>query len=1626
MKRLTSILLAFVLFLSMASVAFAEEVKTLPDKIDNTTVWSYLDDNSDPAGNPSEEGYNRTAWTALDFDDSAWKTGMGGFGAKTGGSYSGASVTLAGCPGDETNFPTYYFRTKVNVEKASAVTAIKGSISYDDAAIVYINGVKAIAFNEAGCDTNSSYSDNKANSTESFEIIEPVVLDALKNGDNVVSVELHNHYDKSSDIWFAMNELSFSTDTLLLDKSAVWKYLDDNTDPAGDSLASGYNRTDWTAESFDIEGWKEAVGSFGSKRGGAVYDATHTADTVLEGCDGSNDTPAYFFRTTFNISNLERYTKLIGSLEYDDGVIVYINGQRIAAGYDNACDENGNSLGHGFDANLQYGGSNQGPDTLEIALFDLSILHNGENTIAVELHNGRKTSSDVWFSFGGLFLSTEEVIYQNNVSLSVGADESQMNFTWYSPLDNALVTVSENSDMTNGHTFAAISSVANDGQYSCKSTVTDLKNNTTYYYQLSNNENKGEIHSFTTGESGDFSFALVGDPQIGAGNTLSDTAGWENTLNTLATKEEFSDISFLVSAGDQVNSASDEAQYDGYLEHNALLGLPVATAIGNHDSSSNSYSQHFNVANESAEYGVTAAGGDYYFVYNNVLFFVLNSNAQSQEAIEGHKEFMQNAIEATKDKNISWKVAVFHHTLFTVASHAHDDYIENANGFKNMIIPVLEELDIDAVLMGHDHVYCRTYIMDGIDPITEFDGYEYGNGIDSAPTAVNDPDGILYITANSGSGSKNYGILNESFPFSAVQNQENSSNVSKITVTDNSFNVTTYRVADMSVVDSFTIKRSEDESQNTNLLIDQVYGGGGKGETPISNSFIELYNPTDEEINLSDYTLQYGDTAIDLNGAVPAKGSFLIIGAAEITTDEFLTYDLPEADQTCDLTINNKSYTIKLMKGETEIDSVTAGDSAETKISKQKSLKRNNHGDFALVVWEKASVTVDEAYVMANAPRNSKGEYGSVYTASSEPEYTPVVTGDTRVNGYYNSDSSIRLELSGRYNSGAMNADGGSLEIVSYNPVNGFAYAVSGVKGKLIAVNLNGNRNGDKVENLPGTEYDVKSLVNGFSYGDMTSVAVSQDGSKLAVAIQAENYADKGIAALFSCESDGSLTLISTVEVGVQPDMITFADNNTILTADEGEPREGVNGTDPKGSVTVAKIGNDNSLTANSVYFDSFDEKRDELTAAGVLIQKDTQPSTDFEPEYIAVLGNTAYVSLQEANAVAVLDIASNTFKGVYPLGFQDYGSVKLDLQKNDAIELENYKNVYGIKMPDGISVTSIGGKTYLLTANEGDSRADWAGLDNEYENVTSPTGDVTLNKKVVWFNANMWDGLDSNKAYIFGGRSFSIYEATDNGLKLVYDSGSGFEEVTAEKLPEYFNTSNDKITLDNRSGKKGPEPESVVTGTVGDKTYAFIALERIGGIMVYDITDPANAKFENYINSREFDDVIKGDVSPEGLCFIPASDSKTGKAVLLAACEVSGTLAAYDCDYIKGDIPQTNTDNKQPTTVTTPPTQNVTKPTATTNNTVNKVLLKAPKVKAKSVKGKIKITLKKQKGTAGYQVRYRIKGKWKVKTFKIKKNTIKLIKNLKKGKYKVQIRLIDKTKKSLSNWSKTKIVKVK
>lgn len=344
---------------------------------------------------------------------------------------------------------------------------------------------------------------------------------------------------------------------------------------------------------------------------------------------------------------------------------------------------------------------------------------------------------------------------------------------------------------------------------------------------------------------------------------------------------------------------------------------------------------------------------------------------------------------------------------------------------------------------------------------------------------------------------------------------------------------------------------------------------------------------------------------------------------------------------------------------------------------------------------------------------------------------------DTQATGLENGTAALSLAQIGRYDSGMTNADGGVMEIVDYNSRTGYAYAVNGQAGVLTAISLNGLQSENTAAGLSSVDINVKELVtdNTFSYGDMTSVAVSPDGTRLAAAIQAEGYSDNGRVALFTCNTDGTLAFIQTVETGVQPDMVTFTpDGSKILTANEGEPRMGYGEkiSDPEGSVTIIDV---RDYSAQHVGFEKFDH--DTLANANIVLKKDAAPSVDLEPEYIACTNDAAYVSLQEANAIAVLDLKEEQFTGVYSVGFEDYSQIAIDIDKKDGeYAPKRYESLRGIRMPDGISLITIGGVDYLLTANEGDSR-EWGAENTESyylnedernfgKDETSPTGNIT------------------------------------------------------------------------------------------------------------------------------------------------------------------------------------------------------------------------------------------------------------------------------------------------------------
>jgi Ca2+-binding RTX toxin-like protein len=440
----------------------------------------------------------------------------------------------------------------------------------------------------------------------------------------------------------------------------------------------------------------------------------------------------------------------------------------------------------------------------------------------------------------------------------------------------------------------------------------------------------------------------------------------------------------------------------------------------------------------------------------------------------------------------------------------------------------------------------------------------------------------------------------------------------------------------------------------------------------------------------------------------------------------------------------------------------------------------------------------------------------------------------------------------------------------------------------------------------PNTPVVVETISLAEFGGNVNSVAV-HDGV-VAVAVQNATATANGQVVFFDTEGN----FLGQAPAGVWPDMLTFTSDGTrIFVANEGEGASG------PGSVTIIDLsGGPGSATSITVGFTQFDDEVDALRAEGVRIADGALPSNDFEPEYITVSGNLAYVTLQEANAIAVLDLQTGQFVDIIGLGTQDYSSGDgVDASDQDGIDITNLP-MLSYFQPDGIAAYQAGGQTYLVTANEGDVR------DGEQSRVSS--GNINLDDTLfpneqALKAADVLGRLNAYRASDFGadpdrdgdidniigagGRSFSIWDTQGN---LVFDSGADFERITARVYPEFFNASNTNNELDNRSDDKGPEPEGVTIGVIDGRTYAFVGLERTGGIMVYDITDPTDAEFVQYINTRNFDEEpgenSGGDLAPEGLAFISAEDSPTGQAMLAVGFEVSGTTRLFAINVVETD----------------------------------------------------------------------------------------------------------------------------
>jgi hypothetical protein len=568
-----------------------------------------------------------------------------------------------------------------------------------------------------------------------------------------------------------------------------------------------------------------------------------------------------------------------------------------------------------------------------------------------------------------------------------------------------------------------------------------------------------------------------------------------------------------------------------------------------------------------------------------------------------------------------------------------------------------------------------------------------------------------------------------------------------------------------------------------------------------------------------------------------------------------------------------------------------------------------------------------------------------------------VGTAGTDGNDGQNANATISLSLVGRIQLNPSDPEGAA-EIVQFHPASSTIYAINSAADVPTIEIIDASfltaealANPMSSENLTSTALLLPTEQNGVMLAGPTSVAVS--GDWMAIAVPADDKATNGMVLFYNGLDTSSPIFVKAVEVGNLPDMVTFTpDASKVLTANEGEPSGDYN-IDPEGSISViAIVDGTPSDTSINISFVSYNGKQAELetqgmhfpnpsgrTINGTLIS--TTVAQDLEPEYITTTNEIAYVTLQENNGLAIVDLSDNSVQ-VIGLGFKDWSKYQLDGMEDGTVSFGQYDDLYGMYMPDTITSFQWKDANFLVTANEGDAREyffDTLNADGEQdEDLCTAAGgqdfdeddgclsysEETQGRRLDYAPGSNLDNIagddpkdfdftayplgrltvtdvlgDSNNdgeyeaLYAYGARSFTIWDA--NGL-VVFDSGDDFERITASIHGNTFNNNNDENEGDSRSANKGPEPEALTVGQVGDKTYAFIGMERLGGIFVYDVTNPYDTKFVDYVINRDLTeggDLI-GDSAPEGMVFVDATNSPTGNALVIIGNEVSGTVSVW------------------------------------------------------------------------------------------------------------------------------------
>ena len=598
--------------------------------------------------------------------------------------------------------------------------------------------------------------------------------------------------------------------------------------------------------------------------------------------------------------------------------------------------------------------------------------------------------------------------------------------------------------------------------------------------------------------------------------------------------------------------------------------------------------------------------------------------------------------------------------------------------------------------------------------------------------------------------------------------------------------------------------------------------------------------------------------------------------------------------------------------------------------------------------------------LMLGACDGDDGKDGTAGAAG--PAGTPGADGAAGAPGADGNDANAALSLKFLGRTAPLGGfDESAAEIVTYHPASVRAFVVNAEVGGVDVVDLQDPTAPSRVSSLD-VAADVEAAA-GLPDGAMGKVnSVDINGDTMVAAIAADNEVENGYVAFYAV--DGTF-LSAVEVGALPDKVAFSPDGNYVVSANEGQPSGDYSVDPEGSLSVIDVSSGFTGLVAKTADFRAFNAGGDKSFTGAVRVSpKSASVAQDMEPEYVTFSADSTkvYATLQENNAIAIADLASASIETVQGLGYKDYGLPGNEFDasnKDDGVNIKNW-HVYGTYMPDGFDSYTVNGTVYLVTANEGDGReyltdaTDAADCDAQggflYDGgdcfhyldeirikdlgsdqfsadlkaklgadfqdqdklgrlkvitdlgLVDPSACATVattGQPISFPDEEPVAGCVYENLYSFGARSFTIWDTTTG--RPVYDSGSDIEVITAQQLGDSFNASNDDNAGDDRSDDKGPEPEAVEIAQFEGNTYAFIALERVGGVMVYNINNPQNAQFVQYINSRDFDGDAEElstagqtDLGPEDMVFVTAEDSPTGEALLLVSNEVSGTLAVF------------------------------------------------------------------------------------------------------------------------------------